>query len=198
MRIISGGQTGVDRAALAAATALGIATGGTMPLGYRCLDGDRPDIAALYGLTQAETADYPTRTRINVKSADATLLVAINRMSPGEVCTRKAAIDAGVPYRETRPEERFVSDTVDWVLNNNFRTLNVAGNSEKTSPGIYDRAYGFLIKVFTALVPAPNSIRALLDQLNKFPPGATYRINRNIIFISCGDDVVPIPVVPGK
>jgi hypothetical protein len=68
VRIISGGQTGVDQAALRAARACGLEYGGWAPLGWLTEDGSRSEFAEL------PTSDYPTRTRRNVMEASATIL----------------------------------------------------------------------------------------------------------------------------
>lgn len=73
LKIISGGQTGVDQAALRAAKALGVATGGTMPKGWETEAGPRPEFAELYGMTECEIAGYPVRTERNVINADMTI-----------------------------------------------------------------------------------------------------------------------------
>ena len=88
-RVISGGQTGADRGALAAAKAAGIPTGGWMPAGFRALDGEHPEFAELYGVREHADPRYPPRTALNVKESDATLCFATDWDSPGEVLTRR-------------------------------------------------------------------------------------------------------------
>lgn len=153
MKVISGCQTGVDEAALAAAKAIGIATGGTMPLGYMTLDGRREDLALEYGLTQSELPGYAARTEQNVKDADATLRIAKTFSSPGEKCTIRAIrrlrkpppLDINVKALDSTS----LDSVVQWLLDNNVHILNVAGNSEDTAPGIYQLSYAFLTDVFT-------------------------------------------------
>lgn len=72
LRVISGGQTGVDRAALDVALELGLPCGGWCPAGRRAEDGPIP---ARYPLTETAGADYVERTRRNVVEADATLVL---------------------------------------------------------------------------------------------------------------------------
>jgi hypothetical protein len=76
-KIISGGQTGVDRAALDAAIELGIPHGGHCPRGRRAEDGRIPD---RYQLTETDSAQYRVRTERNVLDADATLILCRGRM----------------------------------------------------------------------------------------------------------------------
>lgn len=72
LRVISGGQTGVDRAALAAARAAGLAIGGWCPRGRWAEDGA---ISAVYSLRETPSGDPAARTRVNVAEADATLIL---------------------------------------------------------------------------------------------------------------------------
>jgi hypothetical protein len=76
VRIVSGGQTGADQAGVEVAQRLGIATGGFMPKGFRTEDGPRPDLAARFGLAEAETSAYAERTEHNVRLADGTVVIA--------------------------------------------------------------------------------------------------------------------------
>jgi hypothetical protein len=74
-RIISGGQTGADQGALAAAKQLGLATGGWMPRGFPTEVGPQPNFATLYGMQEHPEADYRPRTEANVRNADGTLII---------------------------------------------------------------------------------------------------------------------------
>ena len=93
-RIISGGQTGVDRAALDAAQCCGIASGGYCPKGRRAEDGTIPPH---YPLTELPSADYPTRTRQNASAADATLILTRGSLSGGSAYTARIARQLGKP-----------------------------------------------------------------------------------------------------
>src|SRR5262245_47209500 len=136
-RVISGGQTGADRAGLVAAKAAGIATGGWMPKGFRAQDGPRPEFAELYGVKEHASARYPPRTALNVKQSDATLRFATDWDSPGEVLTQQMCNRYARPQLEITPGGSIApADVVEWLVRNNVRVLNVAGNAERTSPGI--------------------------------------------------------------
>lgn len=80
MKIISGGQTGVDRGALEAALEAGIECGGTCPAGRKAEDGIIPEI---YPLTELESTVYSDRTRKNVIDSDATLIIHFGRLEGG-------------------------------------------------------------------------------------------------------------------
>lgn len=89
-QVISGAQIGTDIAALRAAAACGISTGGFMPKGRRTTNGPLPLADFLmYGLVETANERYPERTEKNVKVADATLLLAYNWSSPGEKLTKR-------------------------------------------------------------------------------------------------------------
>ena len=162
--IHSGGQTGVDVAALRAASTLGITTGGVMPHGFRTHDGPRPDYAALYGCEEHASPEWAPRTRENVAASDATLRLAEHMDSPGERCTENACKAAGKrawSLHMRRKGDGFtlsraeVDEAIDGlrllaVRQGRPLVLNVAGNSEKTAPGIEASAE----KVLRAILPA--------------------------------------------
>jgi hypothetical protein len=151
-RVISGGQTGADRAALAAARELGIPTGGWMPKGFRAHDGPRPEFATLYGVKEHASPRYPPRTALNVKESNATLRIATNWESPGENLTRKMCARYRRPHLDVTPDGPTTPvDVADWLARTGVRVLNVAGNAERTSPGIEAFATTFLLAVFRLL-----------------------------------------------
>ena len=151
-RVISGGQTGADRAGLVAARAAGIPTGGWMPKGFRAQDGPRPEFAELFGVKEHASARYPPRTALNVKESDATLRFATDWNSPGEVLTQRMCERYGRPHLEVSPGDATApADVAEWLVRNNVRVLNVAGNTERTSPGIGAFVTAFLGEVFRLL-----------------------------------------------
>lgn len=151
-RVISGGQTGADRAALVAARAAGIATGGWMPKGFRAADGPRPEFARLYGLREHASPHYPPRTALNVKESDATLRFATDWDSPGERLTLAFCARYGRPHFDVTPGGSTTpADVAAWLVANNVRVLNVAGNTARTSPGIAAFVTAFLTEVFDLL-----------------------------------------------
>lgn len=148
-KIISGGQTGVDRAALDVALALGRAAGGFCPQGRRAEDGRIP---ARYPLRETESRTYAARTRRNVRAADATLVLTQQARTGGTALTLRAARAAGTPSRHVRlpatPEE--LNATRQWLSGNGVRTLNVAGPRASEEPGVYDAVRAFLERVLEA------------------------------------------------
>jgi hypothetical protein len=149
-RVISGGQTGVDLAALDAAAAAGVATGGSMPAGFLTEDGPRPGYAARYGVSELPTADYPSRTRRNVADADATLILLHGPGEPtgGTALTVKAARASGKPYLVERIEDGAAARVAAWLAEVGPAVLNVAGPRESKSPGVYAAARSLLTALF--------------------------------------------------
>jgi hypothetical protein len=144
--IISGGQTGVDRAALDAAIALGIPHGGWCPRGRLAEDGPIP---ARYALRETATSEYRERTERNVLDSDATLILHFGPLSAGTLLTRGLASLHRKPCLTidlTQPEEP--ATIREWLRTNTVATLNVAGPRESQSPGIAVRAERYLCQVF--------------------------------------------------
>jgi hypothetical protein len=144
-KIISGGQTGVDRAALDVALQLGIRCGGWCPKGRRAEDGR---IADLYPLQEASSAEYPVRTRLNVEDSDGTLILFWGSPAGGTALTIKLARRLKKPYLlidlSQGGDPRRV---LDWLRDNHIEILNVAGPREGEAPGIHQKASSFLREV---------------------------------------------------
>jgi putative molybdenum carrier protein len=144
LKIVSGGQTGVDRAALDAALALGLPCGGWCPRGRRAEDGRVP---ARYPLVETPTARYPQRTEWNVRDSDGTLVLHAGRPRGGTALTlrllgrqRKPVLRVDL---DQDPDPRALTD---WVVSEGIRILNVAGPRESECPGVGRRAKQFLEK----------------------------------------------------
>lgn len=158
--IRSGGQNGADIGAIIAAKFSGkVCYGGIMPKGYRTLDGFKPEYAAEYNMDEHSSSSYVPRTHQNVKDADATIRLAVNLESSGEKCTLKAIQKYNKPYFDVHikniqifalPEEIHPVTAAKWLWDNKIATLNVAGNSEESAPGIQF----FVEKYVTAMLGA--------------------------------------------
>jgi hypothetical protein len=145
-KVVSGGQTGVDRAALDAARALGLPSGGWCPRGRRAEDGA---IAAEYPLRETPGEDYAERTEWNVRDASATLVLTRGQPSPGTALTIDLArrLERPLLVLDLRddPDPGAVARFVrDWQVG----VLNVAGPRESQSPGIGALARAFLERAF--------------------------------------------------
>lgn len=141
-RIVSGGQTGVDRAALDVALDLGLSCGGWVPKGRRAEDGP---LDTRYPVTEAPTPDYAERTRLNVRDSDATLIVTRGAPSGGTALTIDFARRLGRPCRIVDLDQGVDPEPVrDWIASHGIAVLNLAGPRESTVPGIYADACAFL------------------------------------------------------
>jgi hypothetical protein len=144
-RIVSGGQTGVDRAALDWAINHRIEHGGWCPRGRRAEDGP---IALRYGLTETASVGYAERTKLNVRESDATLIMNAGVLEGGSLLTQRVAAGAGKPClvvpldAEDRAAE--VRRVLEWLGSDAFLALNIAGPRERTRPGVYTLTYAML------------------------------------------------------
>lgn len=146
LKIISGGQTGVDRAALDVALKLGIQCGGFCPKGRKSEDGTIPE---KYPLTETQSDTYPKRTALNVKTGDATLILIAANPDRGTQLT----IDLCKRYNKPclvidLNDENDPADIKFWIDKNKISTINIAGNRESISPGVNEKAYKFLTILF--------------------------------------------------
>ena len=145
LRVVSGGQTGVDRAALDAALALGLAIGGWCPRGRRAEDGEIP---ARYPLAETGSEKYPVRTRLNVTDSDATLILVRGAFDSGSRLTAQIAQRSKKPILVVELDAADALETTRaWLAEIRPHVLNVAGPRESKQPGIYGRAYAFLSRV---------------------------------------------------
>jgi hypothetical protein len=141
-RIVSGGQTGADRAALDWAIAHGIGHGGWCPRGRRAEDGR---IARLYQLRETPSHDCAQRTRWNVRDSDATLILSRSpELSGGSAYTARCAERLRRPWQHVHPGTDSVASVVAFLERHQVRTLNVAGPRTSTDPEIYEYVYAML------------------------------------------------------
>jgi hypothetical protein len=147
-KIISGGQTGVDRAALDVALELSLPCGGWCPRGRRAEDGVIP---AIYPLQETDSDEYAPRTARNVLDTDATLVITRGEPTRGTALTVEIAKRAKRPYRIVDLAHATDASAVRrWLLQEHVATLNVAGPRESSCSGIYDEALTFLRDLLSA------------------------------------------------
>ena len=147
-KVVSGGQTGVDQAALDVALDHGIACGGWLPKGRRTEAGP---LDPRYPLREAASPSYAERTRLNVRDADATLILTRGRPLGGTALTVICARSMRQPFLVVDLDGDGNADHVRrWLAGHWVRILNVAGPRESKSPGIYDQAKAFLAAVFAS------------------------------------------------
>ena len=160
-KIISGGQTGVDRAALDAAIKMGLPHGGWIPKGRQTEAGPLPPE---YQMLETDSIDYADRTARNVEAADATLILSRGPLTGGSALTLRLA------QRNNRPclhidltEQAAFQAAVDinkWLGEKQIEILNVAGPRASKDPSIYATTLKILETVLSLelrrLVRGPN------------------------------------------
>ena len=154
-KIISGGQTGVDQAALDVAIRLGISIGGWCPLGRWSEDGA---IDSKYPLQECTSPDPAVRTGLNVRDSDGTLILvpeapeapkagakSLDSISPGTSLAHDEANRLGKPVLVCDPTEIASRQSVlDWIEREQIRTLNIAGPRASEHPTMYALSVRFL------------------------------------------------------
>ncbi len=144
-KIISGGQTGVDRAALDFALHHNIIHGGWCPKGRLAEDGRIPD---KFNLQETPSDDYSQRTEWNLRDSDGTIIIFDEIQDEGSLLTTELA---GKLYKplinlnlaiKTKP-----AFLIQWIKSNEIKTLNIAGPRESNSLGIYKKTMDFLNKL---------------------------------------------------
>jgi hypothetical protein len=136
-KIVSGGQTGADRAALDFAIARGIPHGGWCPKGRLAEDGA---IDPRYQLVETPSANYEERTGWNVRDSDGTVIFTISpRLSGGSKFTAECAARLGKPCIHLFAESNDRAGCLaEFVKRHNIAILNVAGSRASGEPGIYE------------------------------------------------------------
>jgi Circularly permutated YpsA SLOG family len=156
-RVISGGQTGVDQAALRAARASGLEIGGWCPPGRESEAGVIPSGFPLQETPMDRSPQAPDiprsqRTEWNVRDSDATLILRPPSVveDPGTDWTAHCAADLGHPLLVVDPWHPEACVQIrEWLLGSlEIETLNVAGPSESGAPGIGERVEELLGRVF--------------------------------------------------
>ncbi len=148
-KVVSGGQTGVDRAALDAALNAGLPIGGYCPAGRLAEDGRVPDH---YPLVEIAEGGYAERTEQNVIESDGTLILNMGALSEGTLLTAEYAEKHGKPCLILEMDDTPTTAIVtEWLNRYDIAILNVAGPRESKSPGIYQRVFRYLGEVFSLL-----------------------------------------------
>jgi hypothetical protein len=157
-RVITGGQTGVDQAALRVAASLGIAIGGWCPPGRLSEEGIIPSRFPLTETPDDRSADAPNvprsqRTEWNVRDSDGTLLLCLGplaELGPGTRFTADCTKRYGKPIFVADPADLADARRVrEWIGERGIEVLNVAGPSEQTCPGIGELAATFIAAVLS-------------------------------------------------
>ncbi len=149
MRIISGGQTGADRAALDFSIKSNIPYGGWVPRGRKTEDGRLP---GKYKLQEMPTSDYSKRTEKNIIDADGTLIVSHGRLTGGSALTQFLSEKQNKPFIHVDLNGMSIDEACAairvWLKNNQIETLNVAGPRARKDPAIYEATRKLLESLF--------------------------------------------------
>jgi len=150
IKIISGAQTGVDRAALDAAIACSLDYGGAIPRGRLAEDG--PIDKRYAKLTELKSDDYAVRTRRNVRDADATLILCPGLPEGGTALTEGIACELGRPVLVVDIDKETSRSAIKlvraWLNVRAPAIINIAGPRESRYPGLYTRVYDMLKELF--------------------------------------------------
>ncbi len=148
-KIISGGQTGVDQAALDVAIKLDIPHGGWIPKGRLTENGVLDD---KYQLKEMETANYNKRTEQNVIDADGTLIISRGELTGGSEYTREMVINHNRPWLHIDLHKinafQAAREIRSWIAEYGIEVLNVAGPRASKDPAIYRATADILETVF--------------------------------------------------
>ena len=151
LKIYSGGQSGVDRAALDVAISLNINHGGWCPKGRKAEDGI---IDSIYLLTETESSDYLVRTQLNVRDSDATLILYTGILEGGTKYTYEYANKIEKPVLlfniNIKPD---LKNILDWIFKYKISVLNIAGPRESKNPGIYIKAKNIITEIVKLQLP---------------------------------------------
>ena len=144
-QIISGGQSGVDRAALDAAREMGVPVGGWCPKGRRAEDGA---IAACYPLDETPSDQYAQRTEWNIRDSDGTLVLTFGPPTGGTALTVRLADRLGkrclvLDLKNSASTEYALS----WIGEHRIQVLNVAGPRASCDSAVYPMAFVFVARL---------------------------------------------------
>ncbi len=141
-KIVSGGQTGVDRAALDVGLAFNLPIAGWCPKDRHAEDGPIP---SHYPLHDTPSPNYSQRTEWNVRDSDGTLVLTCGKPTGGTTLTIRLAKRHHKPLLvidlDQNPKPSEVSS---WLIQHNIHILNIAGPRQSTHPAVYQLAYTFM------------------------------------------------------
>ena len=149
-KIISGGQTGADRAALDSAIKHGIPHGGWIPKGRLAEDSS---LSVKYKLKEMPTSSYPAQTEQNVIDSDGTLIISRGKRGGGADLTQKLAIKHGRPWlhidlNQKKDHTDAAAKIKEWIVQEEIEVIHVAGPRASKDPHIYNKVMEILELVY--------------------------------------------------
>jgi len=155
-KIISGAQTGADRAALDVAILYDIPHGGWVPKGRKAEDGVVPDE---YKVTEMISGDYKKRTEQNVIDSDGTIIFSHGKLAGGSMLTLEYAHKHDKPCLHINLDDSSgaaaVTNIIEWINDNQLENLNCAGSRASKDPKIYNAVFSILDAVLS-IYSAPH------------------------------------------
>ena len=152
-KIISGGQTGADRAALDFAIKHDIPYGGWVPKGRKTEDGT---LSEKYRLQEMPTGQYVKRTEKNILDSDGTLIVSHGLLTGGSALTRELAQQHRKPWIHIDLEMISCPEAAgmirEWIERHGIKVMNVAGPRARKDPKIYEAVMDLLEELFKTQV----------------------------------------------
>jgi hypothetical protein len=194
-KIISGGQTGADRAGLDVAIELGIAHGGWIPKGRKTEEGRLPDE---YHLLETNSIDYAQRTELNIVDSDGTLIMSHGPLAEGSALTQELARKHRRPCLHIDLKEMDDSTAAEiinmWIDTRQIKTLNVAGPRTSSDPKIYEAAKRVLKAVIELHLPhtIEEAVESIIKQLTlkeKTAMASTRENESSSLLLSLGIDI---------
>ena len=158
-KIISGGQTGADRAALDSAIKHGIPHGGWIPKGRLAKDGS---LSVKYKLKEMPTSSYPAQTEQNVIDSDGTLIISHGKRGGGADLTQKLAIKHGRPWlhidlNQKKDHTDAAAKIKEWIVQEEIEVIHVAGPRASKDPHIYNKVMEILELVYPEAIHGNNA-----------------------------------------
>jgi hypothetical protein len=168
-KIISGGQTGADRAALDISMAFGIPHGGWIPKGRKTEDGRLPD---RYRMKEVLSISYAQSSQMNVLDSDGTLIVSHGRLTGVPASTQELSKKHRRPCLHIDLEEIAYDKATDivcsWIEIRGIHTLNVAGPRATRDPNIYEATKELLKRIIQRYMPqtVEDAVERMLSLLS--------------------------------
>ena len=168
-KIISGGQTGVDRAALDVALELGVPVGGYLPRGRNDENGDVLPEGKYANMQETDTDDVNVRTELNVQNSDATLIFSHGLLFGGSEYTERMARKHGKPCLHVdfgkHDADRAVLLVTAWLSSTQPRVLNVAGPRASDDPAIYAMVKSVLASALQDGIKSDGGLRRRIREI---------------------------------